>query len=129
MSREPGSSRSFEPTPAGVFHLFEVSARGVVPAVRDPLRVGLRRCRPDDLRGGEPARNARALSDVFDGAQGAHRDALVLGAALALEVSGRCSTMGEGVDASTAALDDGRASRLLDSVAAFRATAAGSTHA
>jgi anthranilate phosphoribosyltransferase len=123
-----GSHGWDEPTPAGVFHLLDVSPRGVVESVRDPLRVGLARCSPDDLRGGGAATNARALSDVFDGARGAHRDALVLGAALALEVSGRCRDMGHGVAEAGAALDDGRASRLLASVAAPGARAAGSTH-
>jgi anthranilate phosphoribosyltransferase len=117
-----------EPTPAGVFHLMEVSSSGVVEGVRDPLHVGLARCRPDDLRGGDAVTNARGLSDVFDGERSAHRDALVLGAALALEVSGRCRTMAEGVAAAAATLDDGRASRLLASVAAFGARPAGSPH-
>jgi anthranilate phosphoribosyltransferase len=117
-----------EPTPAGEFHLLEVSPRGVLEEVRDPRRVGLARCRPDDLRGGDAATNARALTDVFDGARGAHRDALVLGAALALEVSGRYGTMGEGVAAAAAAIDDGRASRLLAAVTAPGARAEGSTH-
>jgi len=123
-----GSHGWDEPTPAGPFCVLEVSPSGVFESVRDPLRVGLARCRPEDLRGGDAATNARALADVFNGARGAHRDALVLGAALALEVSGRCRTLGEGVAAAAAALDDGRSSRLLASVAAFGARAAGSTH-
>jgi anthranilate phosphoribosyltransferase len=118
-----------EPTPAGVFHLFDVGRRGIVEGVRDPLGVGLARCRPDDLRGGDAATNGRALADVFEGARGAHRDALVLGAALALEVSGRCRDMGEGVAEASAALDDGRASRLLAAVATCGARATGPTHA
>lgn len=117
-----------EPTPAGVFHLLDVGPHGVVEEVRDPRRVGLARCRPDDLRGGDAATNARALREVFDGARGAHRDALMLGAALALEVSGRCGDMGEGVAAAAAAIDDGRAARLVAAITAHGARAAGSTH-
>ncbi len=108
-----------EPTPVGPFHVFEVTGRRVAASVRDPLRVGLPRCLPSSLRGGDAAGNARALSDVFDGRRGAHRDALVLGAGLALEVSGRCRDMEDGVINAAAALDDGRARRLLSAVAAF----------
>jgi anthranilate phosphoribosyltransferase len=119
-----GSHGWDEPTPAGVFHLLEVGPRGVVEKERDPRRVGLARCRPDDLRGGDAVTNARALREVFDGARGAHRDAVVLGAALALEVSGRCRDMGDGVAAAAAAIDDGRASRLLAALAALGARTA-----
>ena len=53
---------------------------------------------------------------------------LVLGAALALEVSGRCRDMREGVAEAAAAIDDGRASRLLAALTALGARTAGSTH-
>ncbi len=122
-----GSQGWDEPTPLGPFHVFAVTQDRVAASVRDPFHVGLPRCRRDDLRGGDASTNARALCAVFDGERGAHRDALVLGAALALEVSGRCRDMGEGVVAAAAALDDGRASRLLASVAAFGARATGRT--
>jgi len=117
-----------EPTPVGPFHFLEVARNRVVEGMRDPLGVGLPRCHPNELRGGNASTNARALFDVFAGLRGAHRDALVLGAALALEVSGRCRDMGEGVVAASAALDDGRASRLLSAVASFRARTADRTH-
>jgi anthranilate phosphoribosyltransferase len=114
-----GSQGWDEPTPIGPFRVFEVKGDRVVAGVRDPLRVGLARCRAEQLRGGDAVANARALSLALAGAPGAHRDALVLGAALALEVCGRCRSMREGVLSATAALDDGRASRLLASVLAF----------
>jgi anthranilate phosphoribosyltransferase len=114
-----GSGGWDEPTPLGPFELFEATPGRVVASVRDPKDVGLPRCRPDDLRGGDAATNARALREVFEGALGPHRDALVLGAALALEVSSRCGDMAEGVALAARALDDGRAERLLRSVVAF----------
>jgi anthranilate phosphoribosyltransferase len=118
-----------EPTPIGAFHLFDVSPHHVTASFRDPLDAGLPRCCPDELRGDVASLNARALIAVFDGEHSAHRDALVLGAALALEVSGRCRSMDEGVVAAAAALDDGRAAGLLAVVAAFPARASGELHA
>lgn len=117
-----------EPTPIGPFQVFDVTPHRVVPGVRDPLVLGLPRCRPDDLRGGDASENARALVSVFLGERGAHRDALVLGAALALEVCGLCRDPEEATSAALTALDDGRARRLLASVAAFGVIPAGRQH-
>ena len=69
---------------------------------------------PEALAGGDAAMNAACLRDVFAGRdRGPHRDALVLGAALALELTGRA----DGPDAAVAlvneALDSGAASRVL----------------
>jgi len=118
-----------EPTPIGPFRLFDVTPRRVAASVRDPRRVGLPRCSPASLRGGDAAANARALRSVFAGAPGAHRDALVLGAALALEVSSRCEDWSEGIKLASAALDDGRAARLLLALAGFAARTEGASHA
>ena len=117
-----------EPTPTGPFHLFEVSAGRVIAGEREPLRCGLPRCLPDDLRGGDPMTNALAMRDVFGGARGPHRDALVLGAALALEVSSRCGSMEEGVAVASAAIARGDASRLLASIVTASSQAAGGMH-
>ena len=114
---EPGWD---EPTPIGPFELFDVRPGRVVRSVRDPLELGFRRCTPADLAGGDAAHNAARLRAVF-GAQdrGAHRDALVLNAALALEIMGRVATTAQGVELAQACLDRGEASRLLDRLAAF----------
>jgi anthranilate phosphoribosyltransferase len=57
--------------------------------------------------------------------RGAHRDALVMGAALVLEVTGRAATpLGAAAEAA-AAIDDGRAARFLARLAAFGAAQSG----
>jgi anthranilate phosphoribosyltransferase len=97
-----------------VFHLFDVRPNGVTHEVRDPADFGLAPCAPDELRGGDAAHNADALRAVFAGERSPHRDALCLSCALALEVSGAASSLSEGLIAARAALDDGRASGLLE---------------
>jgi anthranilate phosphoribosyltransferase len=62
---------------------------------------------------------------VFEGEQGAHRDAIVLGAALALEVTGRVSSPFEAIELAAAAIDDGRALSLVKALADFGAGEAG----
>jgi anthranilate phosphoribosyltransferase len=105
---EPGWD---EPTPVGPYLLFEVVPGEVTRRFEDPADLGLERCRAEDLIGGDPASNARAIRDVFDGSAGAHRDALVLGASLALRVTGVASE--DSLRRVAAAIDDGRARDLL----------------
>ena len=80
--------------------------------------VGLAPATPDELRGGDPAENARILSGILAGERGAKRDIVVLNAAAALVVAGVVDDLTEGVEAAGAAIDDGRAAQKLDEVTA-----------
>ncbi|HEX4826107.1 MAG TPA: anthranilate phosphoribosyltransferase [Candidatus Polarisedimenticolaceae bacterium] len=111
-----GAAAWDEPTPIGPFVLYDVSAGRIERTERDPLAAGFPRCAPGDLRGGDASFNALALRRALSGERGPHRDALVLGAALALEVSGH----DDSVPLAAAAIDDGSASALLTRLAAWR---------
>ncbi|CAN5183930.1 anthranilate phosphoribosyltransferase [soil metagenome] len=103
-----------EPTPAGPFLLFDVRPDRMQLEQRDPLSYGIARCSPESLAGGASEHNAARLAAVLEGDdRGAHRDALLLGAALGLEVCGRGATMEEGLAMAAAAIDDGRAHALV----------------
>jgi anthranilate phosphoribosyltransferase len=109
-----------EPTPMGPFTVLDVRPDQVRAEIRSPSDYGLDLCGANDLAGGDAASNARALRAALTGEdRGAHRDALLLGAALALEVVGRVKTPREGVALAREAIDGGAARRLLDSLAAF----------
>ena len=108
---EPGWD---EATPAGDFLLYDVSPGRVSESTRTPGDYGLAQCRPADLEGGDAAHNARELGRVFSGEdRGAHRDALLMGTSLVLEVQGLVAGPRAGVDQAAAAIDDGRAAALL----------------
>jgi len=132
----PGVRRAFvvhgaggwdEPTPIGPFTLFEVQggadpAGAVRRSVRTPADYGLATCMPRDLAGGDAMANAAALRAVLEGRdRGAHRDALCMGAALALEVAGIVTSPADGMARAAAAIDDGRAAGVLYALAAFGA--------
>ena len=88
----------------------------------DAVDVGLNRASVEDLRGGDAAFNANALSRVLRGEdRGPHRDALVLGTAIALECTGRASNGKEGVAEASSSIDDGRAALVLDRLQEFGA--------
>jgi len=54
----------------------------------------------------------------LDGEAGAYRDIVVLNAAAALIVAGKCENLREGAMQAAAAIDDGRARMLLANIAA-----------
>jgi anthranilate phosphoribosyltransferase len=113
-----------EPTPLGEFLLLDVRDGTVRESRRGPADYGLPVCSEAELMGGEAPYNAAALQRVLRGAEhGGHRDALVLGAALALEVSGRAPDPLRAASQAAAAIDSGAASALLEKLSAFSAGA------
>ena len=114
---EPGWD---EPTPAGPFVLYDVRPGAWLECTRAAADFGLPGCRPEELRGGDAAHNAAALRAVFEGRdRGAHRNALVMGAALALEVADLAPDPRAGAVRAAQALDSGAASEVLAALDTF----------
>jgi len=108
---EPGWD---EATPVGPFTVFEVRPGSVRRHRRDPAHYGLPRCTPEDLAGGDAAENARAIEAVLTGRDlGPHRDALVLGAGLALDLTGRARGLRRGIELARRTLASGGGTALL----------------
>jgi anthranilate phosphoribosyltransferase len=105
-----------EATPIGPFTLFDVLPGDVKRTVRDPAQYGIPRCSPEDLIGGDATENAKRLLRTIEGEPGPHRDALALGAALALETAGRVANMSDGLDIAFQAIDSGRVIELLERI-------------
>ncbi len=108
-----------EATPLGPFELWDVRPEdGVRHREVDPTQVyGIPRCTAADLRGGTAEDNAAALLAVFGGAKGPHRDAIVLSAALVLEVL-EVAVERDAVSRVEAALDNGKVLALLERISA-----------
>jgi anthranilate phosphoribosyltransferase len=114
---EPGWD---EATPVGRFSVFDVRPGLVSESQRDPQDYGIPRCTPDDLVGGDATRNAKALEAVLTGVdQGPHRDTLVLGAGLVLELTGAVNGLDEGIARAGAAIDSGAAAAVLQKLREF----------
>ena len=115
---EPGWD---EATPVGPFVVIDVKPGSVRRQRRDPAHYGIRRCRPQDLAGGDAAANARALEAVLTGHdRGPHRDALVLGAALVLDLTGRARGLRNSIAVASRTLDAGAAAQVLRQLRSFR---------
>ena len=91
-----------------------------------PEQVGLQRARPEDLRGGDPASNARALRDLLGGASGPYRDIVLLNSAAALLVAGKVDRLPDGVRLAAEVIDNGHAHHVLDRLVEITNQVAGS---
>jgi anthranilate phosphoribosyltransferase len=85
----------------------------------DPEELGIPRCLPSELQGGTPAENARRIRDVFAGAPGGPRSAVLLNAAGAIAAGGHAPDLLEGIEAARRALDSGAAGERLEQLVAF----------
>lgn len=78
-----------------------------------PEDAGLKRHELKDILGGTPQENAAAIHALFDGADGAYRDIVLLNAAAALIVADRADDLKSGVEMAKYAIDSGTAKRTL----------------
>jgi len=108
-----------ELSPAGPNLVCEVVGGQVRRREIDPLDFGIERCAPEELRGGDPAENAETIRQIFSGAGGGKRDAVLLNAAGAIAAGGLARDLGEGVGIAREAIDSGAAGERLEALIAF----------
>src|SRR5690242_3380352 len=102
-----------ELSPCGPNLVCEVSGGGVREYELDPLDLGIDRCDPEELRGGNPQANAAALRDVLGGADGGHRSAVILNAAGGIAAAGHAEDLRAGIAQARDAIDSGAAATRL----------------
>ena len=114
---EPGWD---EATPVGPFTLFDVRPGQVTRTLRSADEFSLPRCTAEDLKGGDAAYNAEHLRAVLEGRErGAHRNAIVLQAALVLEMLGKAPTPIDAARMAEDAIESGAARKVLERLAVF----------
>jgi anthranilate phosphoribosyltransferase len=114
-----GAAGVDELSPAGPNLVCEVGHGQVRRREIDPLDLGIDRCAPEELGGGDPADNAETIRRIFTGAGGGKRDAVLLNAAGAIAAGGLARDLGEGVEVAREAIDSGAAGERLEALIAF----------
>jgi anthranilate phosphoribosyltransferase len=114
-----GAAGVDELSPAGPNLVCEVADGQVRRREIDPLDLGIERCAPEELGGGDPAENAETIRRIFAGADGGKRDAVLLNAAGAIAAGGLARDLGEGVGLAREAIDSGAAGERLEALIAF----------
>jgi anthranilate phosphoribosyltransferase len=103
----------------GMTHLSEVKDGQMERYTMLPEDVGLRRWPKGEIAGGDADQNARILTDVLSGQQGAPRDAVLVNAAAALVAGGAAQDLTEGVRVAADAIDQGAALHKLERLRAL----------
>ncbi|MBF0563491.1 MAG: anthranilate phosphoribosyltransferase [Alphaproteobacteria bacterium] len=103
-----------EITTTGPTHVAEYRDGSVATFTITPESVGLRRAKPEDLKGGDAEHNAAAIRALLDGEPGAFRDIALFNAAATLVVADKIPDLKAGLDLATAAVDSGWAKATLD---------------
>ena len=108
-----------ELSPCGPNLVCEVENGSVREYELDPLDLGVERCDPDELRGGDAAFNAAALRRVLAGEEGGHRSAVILNAAGGIAAAGHAENLREGIARAREAIDSGAAAARLQELVEF----------
>jgi anthranilate phosphoribosyltransferase len=108
-----GSDGIDELTTTGPSYVAELKGGKVTTYEINPEDAGLKRAGASDLRGGDPATNALALTALLDGHLGPYRDIVLLNSAATLIVAGKVLTLREGVEMAAEAIDSGAARAKL----------------
>jgi anthranilate phosphoribosyltransferase len=114
-----GSDGLDELTTTGPTHVVELKGGKLTKFDVTPADAGLKTAAIDDLKGGDPETNARALHDVLNGAKNAYRDIAVLNAAAGLIVADKAATLSDGARMVEAAIDSGKAAKTLEKLVAL----------
>jgi anthranilate phosphoribosyltransferase len=108
-----------ELSPLGANLVCEVVGGRVISREIDPLDLGVPRCDPSELAGGDAASNAAKIREVFAGASGGRRSAILLNAAGAIAAGGHAADLREGLELAMEAVDSGAAAARLEELVAF----------
>lgn len=114
-----------ELTTAGTTDVVEIRGGELRRFRITPEQVGLPRAEVTDIAVGGPEENAVAAQGIIAGERGPVRDMVVLNAAAALVVADLAADLPAGMEQAAAAIDDGRAARVLGRLVAVSRAAAG----
>lgn len=79
----------------------------------EPEQFGLKRCRMEDLHGGNAEQSAAIVRGVLQGDKGPARDVVLLNGGAALYVGGSAATIQDGMRLAAESIDSGKASEKL----------------
>jgi len=104
-----GSDGLDELTTTGPSEVVEMKDGEIREFTVTPEEAGLTKVTLDDLKGGTPQENAKALMALLNGETGPYRDVALLNAGAAILISGKSDDLLGGIERASEAIDSGRA--------------------
>ncbi len=109
-----GSDGMDEITLTGSTLVAAISGNAVELQTISPEQFGFKRCRLEDLQGGDAEENAAIISAILAGAGGSKRDIVLLNSAYALVAAGLVADVDGGIEKAREAIASGQAKGVLD---------------
>ncbi len=103
-----------EITLTGATYISELKGGGIENYEILPEEFGFKRCKKEELLGGDSEMNARITLDVLKGKKSSHRDIVLLNAGAAIVAGGKAKDLREGLKAASESIDSGMAMKKLD---------------
>ena len=120
-----GEDGTDEFSTTGTSRVWDVTGRSVTFYAVTPEEAGIKRCKPEMLRGGTPEENRDIMERVLQGEQGPICDAVALNAGAALLVAGHQRNLRMGVQQAKVLMDQGEPWRKLQALAELSQELAG----
>ena len=117
-----GSDGLDEITTTGPTLAFSIAEGRVERLTLTPEDFGVAAAMPEDLKGGDLARNTEIARAVLAGRPGPQRDVVLVNASAALVAAGKAESFSEGVLLAARSIDTGAAWRKVETLAGFAKT-------
>lgn len=114
-----GEDGTDEVSISGLTHIAELVNGGVYEKTLHPEEAGLPVHPVELIKGGTPAVNAAAITDLLEGNLSPYRDAVLLNSSCALKIVGKAKTLLEGVEMASESIASGSAMAKLNQLVAI----------
>jgi anthranilate phosphoribosyltransferase len=111
-----GSDGFDELTTTGASYVAELNNGNIKTYEINPVKLGLKLSKFDDLIGADPKHNAKKIINLLEGEKGPYRDIVLLNSAAALYVDGRVKNLKDGISMSENSIDNGNAKIALNNL-------------
>ena len=111
-----GSDGFDELTTTGASYVAELNNGNIKTYEINPVKLGLKLSKFDDLIGADPKHNAKKIINLLEGEKGPYRDIVLLNSAAALYVDGRVKNLKDGISMSENSIDNGNAKITLNNL-------------
>lgn len=111
-----GSDGFDELTTTGASYVAELNDGNIKTYEINPVKLGLKLSKFDDLIGADPKHNAKKIVHLLEGEKGPYRDIVLLNSAAALYVDGRVKNLKDGISMSENSIDNGNAKIALNNL-------------
>lgn len=96
--------------------LFEIKGKSISEKIIEPQGFGFKMSLFKEIQGGDNVGNAKIITDILKGKKDAKRDIVVINSAYALFVSGKVSSISQGIKLAEESIDNGAALNVLENL-------------